>query len=748
MGDGLFERPPRRCQIVASIVNDYDMMPQNRTTLALFSSAAVFLGALFLGVFVPVDRCDAAGDSKYAHHDGNARFLHHIHLYDASNKRIAPDSTTPYSSVNTCGRCHDYDTISHGWHFNAFMADTADGREGEPWIWTDARTGTQLPLSYRDGKQSFDPRKLGIDRWSMVKQFGGRLPGGPIGAPPEPITPDEAAPDEANAASSEGQSGAPESPSRWGLTGSLEIDCLACHGVSGSYDFNQRREQIAKENFAWAATAALRIAEIKGDVSRIKDGSDPNDEATQKRMPQVTYDARRFATDGTVFIDLIRQPENNACYQCHSQRTVNLATPNDAAGHGDDFGIQARWPHDQDVHLRGGMNCVDCHRNGIDHHIVRGFPGEDHPSGKSMVTLSCAGCHLGTEFATSHLGTEDEHAKDERHDEFSTEDLAGRLGSPLPGHAGLPALHFEKLSCTACHAGPIPRDEALGMMTSLAHSLGEKAHRSGEELPRIQGPVYAKANDGRIYPHRVMWPAYWATIEGGKIQPIDPNKLYDITRRSLRVRNSFAEDILEPKLKSSELKELLGEDRYRTKEDEWTAEEAANVSAAVREAGQALFAEKVWVSLREIEKETGAAQAVYVSAGFVYAATDEENTLEKIEIEDTDAIDMIQWPIAHNVRPAGWALGAKGCVECHQDNGKLFAGTVTPLGPGPDAGSPITMASLQGIDANQRLTWNQLFQNRSSFKYIIAGSVLLLAVAVLLTAGILLGRLGAKTTTS
>ncbi|QDV87667.1 hypothetical protein [Planctomycetes bacterium TBK1r] len=690
-----------------------------------------FLACLAVLALAPASpRLTAADGSKFAHSDGDARFLHQIHLYDANNRRIEPDSTTPYSSLNTCGRCHDYETISHGWHFNAFLPESADGREGEPWIWTDPRTGTQLPLSYRGWKQTFDPRKIGIDQWAMVRQFGGRLPGGGLGHAPEPDDSDTDADAEtdgdADAAAETAEADA--TASRWPLSGSLEIDCLACHGVSGSYDFNARREQIAEENFAWAATAALKIGTIDGQVSRIKEGSDPDDEATQEKLPKVTYNASRFATDGTVFVDLVRQPQNNACYQCHSNRTV------------DESGIQPRWTHDEDVHLRAGMQCVDCHRNGIDHHIVRAFPGEEHPSGEDMVTLSCAGCHLGADFV-NELNQPSDDDEPESH-AYDTHQLAGRLGSPHPAHAGLPPLHFEKLSCTACHGGPLPRDQALGIMTSLAHSLGEKGHRTGTELPRIAGPVYAKGDDGRVYPHRVVWPAYWASLVDGKLQPLDPDAVYETTRRALRVRSDFSSELLSPKLGSSELKEALGEERYRTKPEEWTEEEAAKVEAATKAAGEQLFGEKISAAIAALEEELGVAQAVYVSGGFVYASGDEEETVKKIEVKDVDSIDMVRWPMAHNVRPAGWSLGISGCVECHSDTGMIFASTVSAVGPGPDQGEPVAMFTLQGIDADQRLTWNELFTGRASFKIIVATSITVLSITLLLAAGMWVGRLG------
>ena len=409
-------------------------------------------------IAIPALRLSAA-DSRFAHSDGNARFLHWIDLYDAANRKISPESDRPYSTRNTCGRCHDYETISHGWHFNAFDSEAVAGRRGEPWIWTDPRTGTQLPLSYRKWPGTVHPEEVGLSAWQMTQKFGSRLPGGGLGLEPaeaEPSGSDESQA-EGEPADSDGSDsgGAPKAnPSdteseelrqRWPLTGSLEIDCMVCHATSGAYDFNVRREQIDQENFAWAATAALRLGSVEGNVSRIKDGADPTDEATQKKLPKVTYDPRKFAADGKVFMDLIRKPEANACYQCHSQRTVS------------ESGIESRWIHDDDVHLRAGMACADCHRNGIDHHIARGFPGESNPSGQAVETLSCSGCHLGPGF--------DFHDPDAK---LSDDILAraGRLGSPKPAHAGLPPLHFEKLSCTACHAGPAPREAALRVMTS------------------------------------------------------------------------------------------------------------------------------------------------------------------------------------------------------------------------------------------------------------------------------------------
>ncbi len=696
------------------------------------------LWGLGLACFAAVPSFAETGGRRFDHSDSDKRYLHHIILYDINNQKISPESDQPYSPQNTCGRCHDYETISHGWHFNAFRNDAAgNGRPGEPWIWTDERTGTQLPLSYRDWPGRFNPASIGLSELEMTRHFGGRLPGGGTGAkedrdsaPKKPIT------------ASESDADASTEPSRWALTGDLEVDCMVCHAVSGAYDFELRRDTIAAENFAWAPTTALRLGDIAGSVAKIKDGSDPEDEATKSKLPKVTYNANRFNTDGTVFMDLVRQVENNACYQCHSQRSVTLHD-------GTVGGLDEQWVHDQDVHIRAGMNCTDCHRNGIDHQITRGFEGEiQSTAAADMATLSCVGCHLGTDFYL------DEDAAEASLTQREIANRPGRLGAPLPHHVGLPPIHFEKLTCTACHSGPIPKQTAAGLMTSLAHGLGEKAHRNGSELPSIRGPLFVPwdmshdQGNVRTTVARGIWPAFWGELRDGVVTPLSPEKVYTATRKSLRVRRGFIEEISRPELSSKELADVLGPERAKIEVNEYTEEERSKIAAKQLESGFAMFDEKVSASLEAIQSELGVESAVYVSSGTVYGLAekntqegDEKNAAEvtepagklrEISVKNADAVDLLPWPLAHNVRPAGWSLGATGCLECHADDGLIFASTVTPVGPSPKAVAPLTMASLQGIADADRLLWNQLFTGRSTFKVLIATSLTTLAGLMLI----------------
>ena len=290
----------------------------------------------------------------------------------------------------------------------------------------------------------------------------------------------------------------------------------------------------------------------------------------------------------------------------------------------------------------------------------------------------------------------------------------------------------------------MPRDEALRIMTSLAHSLGQKDHRSGFELPAIVAPVYAKHADGRVYPNRAMWPAFWGTLIDGKVQPLPPQQTYDLTRRALRVRNDFMEELLQPKISSSDLKQILGEERAKVDADDWTDQERAKVDAEQAKQGRKLFEEKIFASLEAIEKELKVDQAVYVSSGIVYARGDQPDSLKPMEVNDDKATGMIHWPLAHNVRPAGWSLGVAGCTECHSESGKIFASTVSSVGPGPDRGEGVTMAALQGVNPDQRLAWNELFSGRKSFKYVIAGSIAVLLMTLFIGIGAVASRFAGR----
>lgn len=418
-------------------------------------AAAVLLGA--------ADEPDV--DVELLKSDSRAPYVHRITLYDHDGAAIDPgdEFAGPYSPRMTCAKCHPYAIISHGWHFNAALDDAFAGRPGEPWLLVDPQTGAPLPISGRGWPGTFSPADIGSSPWDFVKTFGHHTPGGGFGEP------------------TDAQIAASEHKARWGISGRLEIDCMFCHSADQQHDPAEASRQIERQNFKWAATAALGLAVVRGAAKDAPDDWDPlmppNPNYPEQAGPKLVWDQTRFDADDRVFFNITRRPPNERCQFCHSVRAVGPGAP-------------PRMLAASDVHLTAGLLCVDCHRNGLDHMIVRGYRGEAAERGQpALATYSCEGCHLGVPDA------DDPAIR-----------MGGRYGAPHPQHRGLPPLHFEELTCTVCHSGPWPRMNVQQIQTALAHGLGlPTRERTSDDPPHIAEPVFARQADGRIAPQRVFW---------------------------------------------------------------------------------------------------------------------------------------------------------------------------------------------------------------------------------------------------
>ncbi len=678
----------------------------------------------------------SSAQGRYATSDSGSGYVHMIELLDANNTKIDPTAEfpQPYSPARTCGRCHEFDTIAHGWHFNATDPKAEPGRRGQPWIWSDARSGTHLPLSYRGWEGAYNPDVLGLSRWEVAAKLGGYLPGGSLGGGTTDASSTGAGPAASEAAerdvATSKANGSKETVDsdnqsreanldRTAITGEMPIDCLMCHNAQGSgYSPFVWTEQIAKQNFAYAPTVALGLAEVEGSMARLKT-FDPAATDAASKLPKLTYDASRFRSDGTVFIDLVRKPQDNACNYCHTNVSASSIGG-------------TRWMHDDDVHTRAGLKCADCHRNGLDHQIVRGFEGEQHVGGSLMASLSCSGCHMGEQVA-------------------GADPLAqpGRMGAPKPVHRGLPPLHFEKISCTACHSGPALEHDVPRQVNSIIHRLGEHVKRTGDEMPAVFGPVNLPTGDsphpqaedrGKYTPHRMYWPSFWGTIEDGKVTPLNPEVAFDLIRKPLKVRRDFTSELAEVSLSLSQRRELLGEDRARVKDDARTAEEQEKIAAAEKQAREAQIDERMRGALSAIEEQFPGKQAVFITGGTGWVRYGDEKLKMLSGDELGEAAQPYAWPMAHNVRPARQAMGAQGCTECHSDQSPFFFADLQPVGLVPDQEiEPVKVHLLQHADLTKLHNWNELLVGRASFKI---ASLIALAATCLITLSVLAWNIG------
>jgi len=625
-------------------------------------------------------------------------FVHRIPILDEDGTVIRPTkpgeeaapnaSSKPMSQANTCGKCHsDYPVMQQGWHFNFAQPNAPHGRPGEPWILSDVQTRTQLPLSYRRWQNTYHPHDVGINDFNFAKLFGRHHTGG----------------------------GALQTSNdlRMKMSGPLENDCLICHtSDAGRYDPVARANAIATDqNFKHAPTLAAFLGKVQGQASRLRDNFDPAG-PDARRAPRVTYDPSRFDDLGNVVFDVERRVSNERCYFCHTNIDVGRAGTDGASTQpaaGGNAGLESRWRHDRDIHLVKGMSCVDCHRNGPDHMIVRGYEGEFEARAAvagakpdpTIATLSCAGCHYGTDTQPG-----------------------GRNAAPRPVHRGLPTLHFDKLTCTACHSGPAPQDATTLVQTAMAHKLGLPRHHTADAAaPTIQQPVFLRVNrrgepvpedgddqPGKIAPHRMIVPSFWGRMTNEKITPIPPEQVVAAGVEEILGEKPAEKDfvaaaplseeqiakVLE-KLAAAPPPEIRPADvvtannpSQPTTAAPTTAPATAN-AATTTASTQPAPAPDVPPAPPAPPPAWATGEPVFVSGMKAY----KRGANGKLESFFNIAVAPYAWPIGHDVRPAQQSLGARGCVECHASGAPIFDGVVNTASAVAGATAKHTMADAR-----------------------------------------------------
>jgi hypothetical protein len=530
----------------------------------------------------------AEGEEKKLGDESDGSRAHPVHLIPLmteEGEKVSPDDdpVLPFSTKETCGACHSYATVSKGWHFNAAYPDlgaAGHGRIGQPWVLVDSQAGLQIPLSYRPWPGAFRPEQAGLNSRTFLRIFGRHMPGGGIGEVP---------------------SDDPGDIMRSMVSGYLEANCLACHDGDSGHNQAEYGGQVLRENFRWAAAATSSFATVTGSAKDMPDTYNPMmpEPLSDPKLvpPGIKYRANTFGADGRVLLNIQRETPNRQCYFCHS----NLYLQSEHT---------EKWTADEDIHLKAGMTCVDCHRNGIDHNIVRGYEGEESEN-VMAARSSCKGCHLPENSLTAVPD-------------------AGRFGAPVPEHRGIPTVHFEKISCTGCHSGPWPGPETNLTKTAMAHRLGTQGvNKAPDALPHIFSPVFATAENGKIAPHKLIWPAFWGDMTDSNIAPVGFDTVRQVVGKIKAASDSpWSDDDIAARLKA--------------------------LAGSVK------------------------GKAVYISGGNLYGLSDSGELVTEV---DHSAAKPYMWPIAHDVRPAAQSLGVRGCEDCHSPDAPFFYGKVTVDSP-------------------------------------------------------------------
>ncbi|MEN6576607.1 MAG: hypothetical protein ABFD90_09710 [Phycisphaerales bacterium] len=589
--------------------------------------------------------------------DGSrAQPIHLIPLYSETDKgekgpQVDPNDplAMPFSTRFTCGECHSYGEISRGWHFNSVDGNAPAGRPGEPWLYFNSKLGIQLPLSYRAWPGAHRPEQFGLSLSEFTKIFARHMPGGGPGE----VTPTDT-----------------DALAQQYVTGKLEVNCLACHNAHPGQDQSSPTGyaiQVSKTNFRWASAASCEFADVTGAVGDASPTYDPfMPDESEEKAPRMVYDKKAFDAKGNVFMDIVREAPKERCYFCHSDLFC-----------GEKGEKTEKWCADEDIHMTAGLTCVDCHRNGRDHKIVRGYDGEVADSNNVMAAAtSCRGCHLG--------------------DENGKRETGGRLGAPVPEHKGIPTVHFERLTCTACHSGPWPSDQPVLAKTSRAHRLGTiNVNKEPRVLPHVYAPVFVKeavadANSvAKIGPHKLVWPAFWGTVDAN--DGVKPIELDAVTK----VVGAVLKDVAVAETGDwSELKE----------------EQIGQVLKALAESGQT--------------------KPVYITGGMLFALDDAGAVTSRA---NHPAAAPYAWAMAHNVRPAAQSLGVGKCTVCHSTKSPFFFGKVAVDSPIVSV-SNLTKTQYQFQKASHARTWFFAFSFifRPWFKVVAIGATAVIGIVLLL----------------
>jgi hypothetical protein len=255
-------------------------------------------------------------------------------------------------------------------------------------------------------------------------------------------------------------------------------------------------------------------------------------------------------------------------------------------------------------------------------------------------------------------------------------------------------------------------------------------HRKVHQQPEIVESVLMPDTSGVLFPHRVVWPSYWAAWNEGKLVPLKPNDVGAALRPVLRASTDFAEQIAPVRLSPAQQAKVLGDQRAKTPTSELTESERSRLEDLAQAEKLRLFREKITSGLSRLKESRGVAEPVFVAGEKIYRLDAEG----KLNVVDNLNAQPYAWPIGHDVRPARWALGANGCTDCHAQDAPFLNAGVVAQAPVPDSDLRTRpMNDFAQLDAKLWSVWSESFRARTTFKWVLSASVACLSVVVLVS---------------
>jgi nitrate/TMAO reductase-like tetraheme cytochrome c subunit len=619
-------------------------------------------------------------------------------LYDEDGKVIDPvheiNAEKPYSPKQTCGKCHDYDKITQGFHFQQGKDEIANGTYADryQWVSTPGNYGgnwcSPAPLyNYLSRKDNTSANEMDMTSFTFITNGCATCHpgGGPLEYDREGFRYDKHMDSLGYTAGGTNNFDGDYYQAHWNRSGIIEADCNLCH--LPEYDYKTRNEHLAKFNFRWMATVGSGLAAVEGSI---KDTVDV----------KVKYNLTKFGADGKVSMHLVREPRNETCLNCHSKPQWKKRG--------------SSFTEFTDVHIAKGVKCVDCHAAGsmavnekIKDKEIHQFGKGDDPSGWVRNDLdntmrSCKDCHT-----------------------------TGYLNAPIAKHPWLPDLHLDKLSCQACH---IPQRKVKSALVQVSdvynpgtkiapppkyvwtfydqnmnywNHYGELAMFTAKDQPTDPFvPEYAKYK-GQIFPVNAVhsaWPGIYTEGKKGLDQP-KMKDIYDMWISHRRDRSKY------PELAK------INDNNSDTIPEVNTPEEVE------------AFINSVTSCLADLGYDLTGKKVVWVNDDRMYLNGKDYKVLEKETWESSPYASVYKY--SHDVFPAKAGLGVNGCTDCHSFKSDMFYTQVVKYPFGND-GKPVMEPQYKKLNMSGFMVGFSAFREQivKSFEY---SAMIFLLMTILLS---------------
>ncbi|MDF1576762.1 MAG: hypothetical protein P1P86_16375 [Bacteroidales bacterium] len=579
---------------------------------------------------------------------------------DTINPLTGENTDKPYSPKQTCGKCHDYEKITRGYHFQQGKDEAASALQLErmQWVSSPGNYGgswcSPAPLyRYLSEKNNDEPAMVDMSSFDFAVSCGVCHPGGgSLEYDLRGMRYDSVMNNPLNNFVSGGSNKLDGEyfKARWSESGVIEADCYIC--LLPGYDNKERIRNIQNMNFKWAATAASGIAEVSGSVA-------------SKVPVTLTYDKSIFNPDGRVEPHIVGEPRNEACLFCHAKPGWKKRGAN--------FRMRT------DVHLQAGLKCVDC-----------------HPAGKSAANERIRGKEL------HQFGKGDDpggHVRDDLdHTMRTCSDCHdnGYLGAPLAKHKWLPPLHLDKIACQTCHI-PERTVKSAHFVASDVFNPGTKIPTKGKHLWTFYDPQMNYWNHygdlemmgyddkpdcmfrpellkykGVIYPANRVHTA-WPAIQSDGREGLMQLKMSDIYKM-------WADHRQDPE-KYPGLSDIRDDNADEVIEVN-TPEE---IDVLIR---------SVSMKLKEINYPMENKKVVWVMNNRVYRSGHEFTSLSMESWEASPFGNVHTYN--HDIFPASSALGVNGCTDCHSYQSGFFTSPVLKY-PFDEEGKPVTQFQFASL---------------------------------------------------